>query len=157
MRRRRRSAGRFRVMVLTVVGVVQVPGVAGLAHFTGSWLIPLLFAALVSAPFLYGLRSPWDDLPKGRLYRWVGLWPFFAWWTACLAFAVLAPVSWAAAKIANLPSDPMLGVGGALSLLAGMYATLRSPRITHIDVEVEGLPAALDGYRIAQLSDVHCG
>src|SRR6478672_10496168 len=103
MRRRRRNVVRFRLMVLTAVTVAQLPGIAGVAHFTGSWLWPVLGAALVSAPFVVGLRRPLDDAPKTWLHRWVGLWPFFAWWTASLAFAVLAPVAWAAAKVAGIP------------------------------------------------------
>src|SRR5690349_14840862 len=125
MRRRQRNVTRFRVMVLTAVTVVQLPGIAGIAHFTGSWLWPILGAMLLSVPFLAGLRQPMDDAPKSRLYRWGALWPFFAWWTASLAFAVLGPVSWAAAQVAGIPTDPMLGLGGVLSLLAGVYATVR--------------------------------
>jgi predicted MPP superfamily phosphohydrolase len=148
---------RFRVVALSIVALVQVPGVAAVAHFTGNWPVTLAGAVAISTPFLWTLRSPWDDLPKSRLYRWLGLWPFFAWWTACLAFALLAPVAWAAARVATIPTDPMLAASGVLSLAAGVYATLRHPRFNRVELAIPGLPRALDGYRIAHLSDVHCG
>src|SRR6266566_503942 len=90
MARPRRKLSRFRAFVLGVVGVVQVPGVAALAHFFGHWPLAVGGATLISLPFLYGLKSPFEDRPKSRLYLYAGLWPFFAWWVACLVFAALA-------------------------------------------------------------------
>jgi predicted MPP superfamily phosphohydrolase len=42
------------------------------------------------------------------------------------------------------------GAGAALSLR-------QQPRIRQREVEIVGLPEAFDGYRIAQISDLHCG
>ena len=33
----------------------------------------------------------------------------------------------------------------------------RPPRVTEHAVEVDGLPPALDGLRVVQLTDLHCG
>jgi len=49
-------------------------------------------------------------------------------------------------------------VGGAAALTGwGMVDALREPELVEVDVPIEGLPEALDGYRIAQISDVHIG
>jgi predicted MPP superfamily phosphohydrolase len=155
--RPRRRIGRFRAMIIGVVGGVQVPGVAAVAHFTRSWPLAAAGATLITLPFLVGLRSPFEDRPKGRLLLYGGLWPFFAWWTACLAFAVLAPLALAGAWMLRAPLDPAL-VGAALVALgAGVSATWVRPRVVEREVAIPGLPHALDGYRVAQISDVHCG
>jgi predicted MPP superfamily phosphohydrolase len=155
--KRRRNLRRFRVMVLTVVALVQVPAIVTLAHVTGSWLWPLVGAVAISTPFASTLRNPLDDLPKGWLFRWLGLWPFFVWWTACLTFAVLLPLAWAIGRLAGVPGEAIFASAGIVSLMAGMWATMRRPRLTRLEVLIEGLPPQFDGYRIAQLSDIHCG
>ncbi|MEM9865420.1 MAG: metallophosphoesterase [Myxococcota bacterium] len=50
----------------------------------------------------------------------------------------------------------VLGVTGAFTGL-GLYEALTPPELVEVDVPIAGLPAALDGYRIAQISDVHVG
>jgi predicted MPP superfamily phosphohydrolase len=143
-------------MVLSVVGGVQVPGVAAVAHLIGSWPLAVGGATLLSLPYLYGLRSPFEDRPKSRLYLGA-LWPFFTWWVSCLVFAALAPLALVVAWAARLPIDPPLVGALALSIGAGVLAAAREPRLVEREVIVPGLPPALDGYRVAQLSDVHCG
>jgi len=139
-----------------VVGGVQVPGVAAVAYFSGSWPLAVGGATLLSLPFLAGLKNPFEDKPKSRL-ELAALWPFFAWWTACLAFCVLAPLALFGAWLLHLPGDHAILGAGSLSLVAGVLATRRHPRLVRRDVTIPDLPRALDGYRIAQLSDVHCG
>lgn len=47
---------------------------------------------------------------------------------------------------------------GATALLAlGALAALRGPHVRHVDVPIDALPAEFDGYRIAQISDLHVG
>jgi predicted MPP superfamily phosphohydrolase len=62
-----------------------------------------------------------------------------------------------AARIAGAPADPLLGIAASASLLAGAWARLRAPRLVELEVPIAGLHDSLDGYRIAQLSDIHCG
>src|SRR5437868_3351348 len=57
----------------------------------------------------------------------------------------------------HVPTDHAILAAGALSLAGGVLATRRDPRLVRRDVPIPDLPRALDGYRIAQLSDVHCG
>ncbi len=44
-------------------------------------------------------------------------------------------------------------VGGALALVSG----LRPPRLVRIEIELARWPKALDGFRLAQISDIHIG
>src|SRR5262245_23743304 len=104
MARRRRSLVRFRVMVVTVVTLVQVPAFAVLAHLLANVRLPLSMAILLSLPYLVGLRQPFDDRPKSSLYLYGALLPFFAWWSACLTFDFLAP--FALVLSAFLPALP---------------------------------------------------
>ncbi len=41
--------------------------------------------------------------------------------------------------------------------LAGLVIARRRPRIVHVDIPVDNLPAELHGFSIAQISDVHVG
>ncbi len=44
----------------------------------------------------------------------------------------------------------------ALSSLWGMYEGVRVPSVKRVEIAYHDLPQALDGYRIAHLSDLHC-
>ncbi|RMG94066.1 MAG: metallophosphoesterase [Deltaproteobacteria bacterium] len=49
-------------------------------------------------------------------------------------------------------------MGGAATLsVAGYAEAMRLPRVVDVEVPIEGLPAAFDGYTIVQLTDVHVG
>jgi len=45
----------------------------------------------------------------------------------------------------------------AFVTLAGLSVARRPPRVVHVDIPVRGLPEALHGFSIAQISDVHVG
>jgi len=49
-------------------------------------------------------------------------------------------------------------VGLSLFLtVTGFFSARKTPRLAHVDVPIAGLPRALDGFTIAQLTDVHVG
>ena len=48
-------------------------------------------------------------------------------------------------------------VGSVLALLIGAVSALRGPRVRQVDIPIEGLDADLNGFRIAQISDLHVG
>jgi len=48
-------------------------------------------------------------------------------------------------------------VSTAFVSLVGLFNARRTARVVPVDVPIAGLPAALSGFRIAQLSDVHVG
>jgi predicted MPP superfamily phosphohydrolase len=143
-------------MVLSVVTGVQVPAVSFAAHLAG-WPIAVGGAAALSLPYLYAMRSPFDDREKSPLLLYGALYPFFAWWVACLVFATLWPLAFLVWHTFGLPRDAVLGATGAIGLIGGVLGTWREPGVRRVDVAIRDLPAALDGYRIAQISDIHCG
>jgi hypothetical protein len=50
----------------------------------------------------------------------------------------------------------VLGLSLAFSAI-GLFNARRAPKLVEIDIPLRGLPAALHGFRIAQISDVHVG
>jgi predicted MPP superfamily phosphohydrolase len=58
--------------------------------------------------------------------------------------------------LVNATNAGFAGLGAMLSTW-GLIEAVRVPEVTEVEVRVEGLPADLDGYRIAQITDVHIG
>jgi hypothetical protein len=58
--------------------------------------------------------------------------------------------------LANATNAGVLGMSGAIGGY-GLYGALREPELVRVDVPIENLPAAFEGFRIAQLSDIHIG
>jgi predicted MPP superfamily phosphohydrolase len=48
-------------------------------------------------------------------------------------------------------------IGSVLSVAIGALVALRGPKVVQIDVAIEGLHRDLEGFRIAQISDLHVG
>jgi len=145
------------LVVVLAVGL-QIPLVAALAHLSGRVAPAVAIPGLLTAAFIGGFvrgRTAWATPGPLRLY--LVLWPFFVWWTIALLFSFAAPIALGLASLSGLATDSALL--GALAL-AGAGAALslhQRPRIRKREVEIDGLPPAFDGYRIAQISDLHCG
>ena len=145
------------LVVVLAVGL-QIPLVAALAHLSGRVAAAVAIPGLLTAAFIGGFvrgRTAWATPGPLRLY--LVLWPFFVWWTIALLFSFAAPIALGLASLSGLATDSALL--GALAL-AGAGAALslhQRPRIRKREVEIDGLPPAFDGYRIAQISDLHCG
>lgn len=117
-------------------------------------------ALLVNLPLFARLRE-WRDHERRSVARvWLIELPYFAWFAAAAFFALtFAPVALVALAIGR-------SVSAALSMLAfvsaavGLYTVfvrrLWTP-VAQVDVPIRGLDPSLDGFTIAQLSDVHCG
>jgi predicted MPP superfamily phosphohydrolase len=144
-------------MVVGLAVGVQVPAWLAIARLTGRPAVAVAVAALMLVPALSTARNPWEHRPRSRVELYLLMWPFFAWWTTCLLFAALAPIAILVAAASALSLDASLAAAGGLAV-AGAAATLsRRPRICTHTVAIPGLPEAFTGYRIAQLSDLHCG
>jgi predicted MPP superfamily phosphohydrolase len=50
-----------------------------------------------------------------------------------------------------------LAVAGGVAVLGGLRALSRRPRVYRHTITVDGLAPGFAGYRIAQISDIHCG
>jgi hypothetical protein len=150
MSRRTRLRGRFQLLAALLVTVVQLPTVVVLSWLTRT-PVPAAFALLVSSPYLRKLQSPWHaTAPALSTYLALG------WWASCLVFDLLMLPTWLAVR-AGMPMGPTWGLAGAIALVLGVDAVLGRPRLRRRVVRVAGLPPELDGYRIGQISDVHCG
>jgi len=124
----------------------------------------LLGASLVAQPFGERLLAP-------RLARWIA-WPASLWMGLLFLLLLLLGVSdallWLSGSPAlAAPSAQGEGAAGARALLVfgiaftaaafGMRSALAPPRLERLRVALDGWPAALEGYRIVQISDLHIG
>lgn len=132
------------------------PGVAG-----------VIAALLLLVLFVHRMRSHFPDRPRSRLVLHLVEEPFFVHWCAALG-ACLPILAYAVVKAIvllvrgepfALPSTFASCAYGAAFLLAfwGVFVRRRWVRTRELDVVIPGLPRAFDGYRVAQLSDLHLG
>ena len=127
--------------------------------------VALLGANLFLQPFARRRLPPaW-----ARALAWpASLWMGFAWLLLCglaasdLLLFALASAALAASDAADPSAAPGLraaAVAGA-ALVAGAFAVrqaLRPPEVRRVEIALERWPRALDGFRIAQISDLHIG
>ncbi|MCY1033917.1 metallophosphoesterase [Corallococcus sp. BB11-1] len=145
-----RFQGHFRLIVGVVVTVVQLPTVLWLCVWTRT-LLPVLVALGLSWPYLKRLTTPWNTpAPSRSTFLALG------WWSSCMVFDLLMLPAVLAVR-AGLPDAAAWGLAAVVALAVGADAALARPRLRRRTVRIAGLAPALDGYRIGQLSDVHCG
>jgi uncharacterized protein len=156
-RRPRGGRARFLLFVLVVAFGLQAPLLWALGRLTGHAGAAVLAAAVLTGGFLSGLvnRASFGDPSPARLY--LLLWPFFIYWTSALFFAALSPLALGVGALAGATMGTTLAVTLAAAVLVTAAAFVHRTRIVRRDVAIASLPAAFDGYRIVQLSDLHCG
>jgi uncharacterized protein len=145
-------------MVFLIAFGVQAPLCAALMHLSGHPAVVLAFAGGISFGFivsLFGGQSVWGA--PGRLRLYLVLWPFFVWWTLGLLFAALAPLAFVVAAVLHAPVNAAWTAGLGAAVIGTVMAFVGGPRLREHEIEIAGLPAAFDGYRVAQISDLHCG
>ncbi|OZI60384.1 metallophosphoesterase [Bordetella genomosp. 11] len=132
------------------------------------WLAALYLAAsCILIPL--GARARQMALSWSRQAAWIGLMAmgfFSSLLVITLLRDVLLAVAWAAEALRGLPhglaslrADSALAVP-ALALLitlVGLFNARRLARVVTVDVPIAGLPRGLEGFTIAQISDVHVG
>ena len=175
-RGRRLRAGRVALVLavlalgLSVVGgahlyvaqrLVLAPGI-GEPFRTGLLaLVGALFASIVAEPFaerLLPLR--WRRRVCGPVYAWLGIL-----WITVNVLLVTDLAHWlmgAAATGAGVRVGEAARAATAVAIVAaasvvGVRGALRLPAVRRVEVRLPRWPAALDGLRIAQLSDIHIG
>lgn len=143
-----------------------------LASFTGAWPL-LLCALLLSAatmplPFI-GARGRARRAALAPGWKWLGLLSMgwfssmfvltlvrdagllLAWMLALVgggSIDISSAQSWSAAAVALLAT---------LVTLIGFFNARRTASVVRVDVPIRDLPASLEGFTIAQLSDIHVG
>lgn len=121
--------------------------------------VALLASAALTVLLRWRLRLLLDDRPISTTRRLAER-AYYAHWGACLlASCLFIPlIALVAVDVASLGQAALIAYG--VSLLVGGYAVFvrtRIVRVRTIELELERLPRELDGYRIAQLSDLHIG
>jgi predicted MPP superfamily phosphohydrolase len=144
-------------MVLLIAVAIPVPLLWALGQLTGHAAPFVLGAVALTLGFLSGLanRSAMGEPGKVRLYG--VMWPFFVYWTSAFLFAFVAPFVLTGAKLLGAPTEAALRVGIAAAGVLTLVAFVHRLRIHRRDVVIPSLPEAFDGYRIVQLTDLHCG
>ena len=154
---RRGDRARFLVIALLIAVGLQAPLLWGLARLGGHPAVLVTLAALLTGAFLSGLfdRAAFGTPGWARLY--LVQWPFFAYWTVALFFALLAPLAVGVAALARVPMNDAVAANLGVALLLAAVAFTHRTRVVRRDVAIASLPAAFEGYRIVQLTDLHCG
>ena len=109
-----------------------------------------------------------EPIGERNIGPWVGRifgWPAFVWLGTCFYLLlglwtsdVVLLLSGAHIGV-ELARARALWVGGATLLLvvAGAWSALSPPKVKRVELRLAGWPAALAGYRIVQISDIHIG
>ncbi len=160
------------------VGWRVAPALAGLAAFPagGALFGALLVASALLMPLGFMARKV-SRGPATVALTWLGLLCmglFSSLFVLTLLRDVLLVLALGATGLAALAGVQWLGDGGVLEPLQrwsavavpllGLLATVlgfwnarRTARVVRVDVPIAGLPAALHGFTVAQISDVHVG
>jgi predicted MPP superfamily phosphohydrolase len=126
------------------------PWVFSLVLLASAILIPLAF---------FGRRS--RDRARADRYSWAGMLALGL-FSILLVLTLLRDgvllLAWPFA-VAQLPHWSALAVvaGAALFMAVGVFNARRTARVREVEVPVAGLPGALEGFTIAQISDIHVG
>jgi len=134
-----------------IVVAAQAGGVTPELAWGGIFALSLL-------PLLPLLARRSGDLKRQSLMHWAG-YSTLALFSLLLIFGLLSDVIRVFDLLirATIPSHALsfavLGASALLSIVGLLQA--RCPRVKRVEVAIESLPAELDGYRIAQWSDVH--
>jgi len=122
--------------------------------------VALLLASAILIPLAFFGRRARDRATADR-FSWAGMLALGAFSTllvlTLLRDAVLL-LAWpfGIAGLAAGSASAVL-VGAALFMAIGVFNARRTARVREIEVPVQGLPAALHGFTIAQISDIHVG
>ncbi|HYX38563.1 MAG TPA: metallophosphoesterase [Oligoflexus sp.] len=117
------------------------------------WIIPVFFWSRSK-----DTHTGRDDFVQGLAYMCMGWLNFLLFltlfrdiiWLLTVAFI---PNTWAQWLID--PGSQIVVLGSFLALGLGMLIAWRGPRVVEVTVPIQDLDPALEGYRIAQISDLH--
>jgi predicted MPP superfamily phosphohydrolase len=137
--------------------VPLLPGLAAGMAF-GLWLVAS--AALI--PMAFAGRRAANRRTADR-WTWAGmlaLGAFALLLSLTVVRDVLLLVAWPFAQMLPplaAPSALAVPLLGICALLIGVFGARRTPRVRVVEVPIPGLPVALHGFSIVQLSDLHVG
>lgn len=150
------------------IGLRLLPALAPLAPAWPSVVLLLLVLSAVTMPLPFiGLRSA--AKPVAGFWKWIGLLSM-GWFSSMIVLTLLRDagllLAWLTSAAGGVTVDwPWLTAWSAAGVpllatatsLIGFVNARRTAGVKHVDVPLSGLPAALHGFTIAQLSDIHVG
>ena len=123
-----------------------------------------MYLALSTVAIPAGLLSLRTRNPRwGAQLSWVGLLAlgqFSSLFVLTLLRAALLPLlDWAGVRVLGWaePSAWMTVALAALFTAVGFVVARMRPGVVEVDIPIDGLPAELHGFRIAQITDIHVG
>ena len=142
------------------------PGLTGAARALGLGAIAFGFTVLIAQPFGERLvRPPWSRLIGWPASIWMGVA-----WLFLVVLAATDLLRWVGGGVAYAAGGALLPFESgartqaavalavvAVAAAAGLAAALRPPKLVRVEVRLPRWPRALDGFRIAQISDIHIG
>ncbi len=150
------------------IGLRLLPALAG--SWTG-WSVLLVIALVVSAatmPLPFASRRP-GARRIGDGWKWIGLLSM-GWFSSMFVLTIMRDAGLLITWVATLASAWSIDwprwlskSAGAVPLLATAITTIgflnarRTANVVRVDVPIRDLPTALNGFTIAQLSDIHVG
>jgi predicted MPP superfamily phosphohydrolase len=159
-------------VVHAYVALRLLPGVALAAGIASAGVLgALLLASAVLVPLALrrrkGKRSPAEVRRADRL-AWASLtlMGLFSSLFVLTLLRDLAELVAGAATLAGAPAVPgrwrdlssvIVALLALLVTLVGLYNARKPPQVKTVDVPLKDLPPALEGFRIAQISDMHIG
>ena len=160
------------VLVHAWVALRLLPGVVGSAGVPSAVVLGLLLA--VSAVLVplglrrrQGKRTP-EEIRRSDLLAWASL-TLMGLFSSLFVLTLIRDVLELVLLVAGLAGAPKpdthwLDLGACavvvlalLVTLVGLYDARRPPRVKVVDVPLKDLPPALQGFKIAQISDMHIG
>lgn len=149
------------------IGARLIPQGWSAAARTAAWTSVVVLVAVQPLAFLIRFvahRPSWGDPLSWVAFVAMGI------FALTLTFTFARDAAWLVARAAGaLPADAerrralfeMTGLGvlvaSAGSFSFGLVRALRRPAVVDVTVAIADLPSALEGFRIAQISDVHIG
>ncbi len=160
------------VVVHAYVALRLLPGVVTAAGAPSAWLLGALLATSAAlVPFSLrrrrGKRTP-QEVRRSDMLAWASL-TLMGLFSSLFVLTLLRDgvelLLWLAGVV-GLPKVPghwldLSSIGvvtlALLVTLIGLYGARRPPRVKIVDVPMKDLPPALNGFKIAQISDMHVG
>ncbi|UUZ65529.1 metallophosphoesterase [Polaromonas sp. P1-6] len=149
------------------IGARLVPGLAALPVGQLMLMGGLVLSALSMPLGLMAQRVA--RLPLAHVLTWVGL-LFMGLFSSLLVLTLARDAALLAAWLADLlvpsllplallrtASAEVVPVLGLVVTLLGFLNARRTAAVVRVDVPIKGLPAALHGFTVAQISDIHVG
>ena len=160
------------VVVHVLVALRLLPGVWASAGAPSAWVLgALLIASACLVPLALrrrkGKRTP-QEVRRSDMLAWASL-TMMGLFSSLFVLTLLRDVVELALWLAGFIGVPRLSghwwdlsSTGVVALalvvtLIGLHGARRPPRVKIVDVPMKDLPAALNGFKIAQISDMHIG